>query len=135
METVVSKLRGTRQLVAKQGGAFVTRARKAGHTFVEETAAAGGDLVGVARDEARRWRRFTLQRVAHAQTGILSVTRLPAIERRLLEQVDDALRAIDERIQARLATLTAEPNPKARPTAKPSKSTARKSKVAAPLAA
>lgn len=135
METVISKLRGTGQHVAKHSSTFFSRARKAGRVFIEETAAAGGDFAGFARDEVRRWQQFALRRVTTTRTAIVGVSAVPAIERQLLTQVDHALVVLESRVQARLSTLAKKPRRKARLGAKATKKAGARKPRSAPLLA
>jgi len=109
VETVASRLQETGQHFVKQGDAFVARTKDASVAFLGETRDAGLVLVGTVRTEAKRWRRFATQRATVLQGQVQGTVRtalsLPAVERALLTQVDEALRAIDARVRARLAQI------------------------------
>jgi uncharacterized membrane protein len=112
VETVASRLQETGHQIVKQGDVFVTRTRDAGVAFLGETRDAGRQIVVTARTEAKRWRRFATQRASQLQGDVRSMLSLPAVERALLSQVDETLRALDARVRARLAHLERKPAPK-----------------------
>jgi hypothetical protein len=116
VDTVATKLQETGQHIAKQRNAFVTRTRQAGTAFVGETRDASLELFGAFRTEAKRWRRFATQRAARVQSDVRAVLSLPAVERALLAQVDETLRALDARVRSRLAQLERKPEPPPKPT-------------------
>jgi hypothetical protein len=133
VDTVASRLQETGQHIAKQHQAFLARTREAGAAFFGETRQASVQLIGAVRTEARRWRRFATQRAAKVQTDVRSALSVPSMERALLTQVDGTLRALDERVRARLARLERTPAPKpARRNAGKTNGRARKAKPALP---
>jgi hypothetical protein len=137
VETVASKLQETGEHIAKQRSAFITRTRDAGTAFFGETRDAGLQLIGAVRTEAKRWRRYATQRAVKVQSDVRAVLSLPAVERALLTQVDETLRALDTRVRNRLSQLERKQAPKvtrkvaATPSSK-SNGRARKSKPALP---
>jgi hypothetical protein len=137
VETVASKLQETGQHISKQRDAFITRTRDASTAFFGETRDAGLQLIGAVRTEAKRWRRYATQRAAKVQSGVRAALSLPAVERALLTQVDETLRALDTRVRNRLSQLEPKEAPEtprkaaATPASK-SKGRARKSKPALP---
>lgn len=140
METVASRLQETGQHIAKQGDAFVARTKGAGAAFLGETREAGGLLAVAVRTEAKRWRRFATQRATALQGQLGGTVRvawsLPAVERALLTQVDETLRAIDARVRARLSRIAqleaGKPPAKLPKKSGTGKSRARKAKPALP---
>jgi hypothetical protein len=105
MDTVATKLHETGLQLARQRNAFVSRTREAGQAFVNEAYDAGRQLVGAVQTEARRWRRFAVQRTAQLRGEARTAFSLPAVERSVLSQVDQTLRAASARVRTRLAEL------------------------------
>jgi uncharacterized membrane protein len=136
METVATRIHESGLQLARQRDAFLTRTRTAGEAFLGETRDAGRQLVGAMQTEARRWRRFAIQRTTQLRTGAQTALSLPAFERSLLSQVDGTLRALDARVRARLAQLEDKPRKSSRKAEgrKPA-SRARKSKQTLPALA
>ncbi len=95
MDSVVSKIQETGQHTAKKTDALFARTRDAGEAFLDEVRGAGKDLVVFVRTEAKGWRRFLTQRTSQLKVEARGLFAVPAVERRLLAQVDGALRAID----------------------------------------
>jgi len=112
METLVSKLQETRQQVSTQRDALVTRARDASESFVTETRGASRDLAGFMGREAKRWRRFLVQRASVLKDEVRGSLSIPAIERRVLVRVDRSLRSLDARVRDRIAELSGKPTRK-----------------------
>ena len=81
------------------------RAREAGEAFVVETRDAGRQFVSALQTEARRWRRYTMQRTAQLRGEARAAFSLPRVETSVLSQVDLTLRAVTSRVRARLADL------------------------------
>src|SRR5258708_2557187 len=97
VEPIVSMLQETGQHVAQQRTALVSRARDTGR-----------ELVRFVQSEARRWKRYARARSERLTNGVLEVrdSLAPkAIERQLLEGVDEALVAIETRVRGRLKRL------------------------------
>jgi hypothetical protein len=105
METVSTRLQGTGHQIVKHGDAFVTRTIDAGAAFLVETRAAGFELFGAVRSEARRWRRFATQRATTLQGDLWKGFHGGSVERAVLEQVDGTLKAVDAVVRARLTEL------------------------------
>ncbi len=116
MDTVSTRIHESALQLARQRDAFVERALSAGAAFLGETRDAGRQLVGAVQGEAKRWRRFAIQRTAQLRGEAQSALSLPAFERSLLSQVDGTLRALDVRVRARLARLETKPAKNARKT-------------------
>ncbi|MGH7297428.1 MAG: hypothetical protein ACRELB_21005 [Polyangiaceae bacterium] len=133
METIAARFQDTGHQIVKQGDAFVSRAREASIVFIGETRDAGLELFGAVRAEAKRWRRFAGQRAGALQSGLRNGLSLPAVERVVLTQVDETLKAIDSLVRVRLAQLERKPKAKAAKKTKGAKAQgARKSKAALP---
>lgn len=105
MDTVATRLHETGQQLARQRNAFVSRTREASQSFVTEAYDAGRQLVGAVQTEARRWRRFAIQRTTQLRGEARGALSLPAVERTVLTQVDQTLRAASARVRSRLAEL------------------------------
>lgn len=107
METLTTKLDGTRRHLIAETGALFTRTRHAGTAFVLETRRAGAAFARAARSEARGWARYLrTQRPAAARARVLGELR-PALERRVLTRVDLAITTVGQRVRARLQELPA----------------------------
>ena len=133
MESVVSKIQETGQHTAKKTDALFARTRDAGEAFFDEVKGAGRDLVVFVRTEAKGWRRFLTHATSQLQGEAKAILSVPAVERRLLAQVDGALRTLDAKVRARLLSL--EKGKRATRRAPPKRKTvARKTKSATPSA-
>lgn len=115
MENLATKLDGTARHLIDEGQALYARTRDAGQVFVTETEKASAVFLKAARTEARSWAR-ALRRTRGGLTPAAVARLRPALERRVLTQVDAALTAAAERVRARLVQL--EPPPVRRKPAK-----------------
>lgn len=133
METIAARFQDTGHQIVKQGDAFVSRTREASVVFLGETREAGLQLVGAVRSEAKRWRRFAGQRASALQGGLRHGLSLPVVERAVLAQVDETLKALDSLVRARLAELERKPKGKSSKKGKSARSqSTRKVKTALP---
>ncbi len=105
MDSVVSKIQETGQNTVKKADAVVARTLEAGETFLGELSGVRRDIGLFVRGEAKTWRRFFVQRATQLRTEAKTFLAAPAVERRVLAQVDGALRAIDGKVRARLTAL------------------------------
>ena len=135
MDTVANRLQETGQQLARQGNAFVSRTREAGEALVVETRDAGRQLVGALETEVRRWRRYAAQRTAQLRGEARSAFSLPAVEKTVLSQVDQTLRAVSARVRARLAELEKPRKSARKPAGRKSAPRARKSRQHLPALA
>jgi hypothetical protein len=135
MDTVANRLQETGQQLARQGTAFVSRTREAGQALVVETRDAGRQLVGAVQIEAKRWRRYAVQRTAQLRGEARTAFSLPAVERSVLTQVDQTLRVVSSRVRSRLAELEKPGKPDRKPARRKGAPRARKSRQHLPALA
>jgi hypothetical protein len=139
MESVATRIHESSNQLARQRSAFVSRTREAGVTFLGETRDAGRQLVGAVQSEAKRWKRFATQRADQLRAGAKTALSIPAVERSILTQVDDVLKALDARVRSRIAELEGKPRKalRSKPATTPTKGSprTRKSKQTLPAIA
>ena len=105
MDSVASKIQETGHHAAKRTDAIFSRTREAGEALLDEVRGVGDEVVAFVRAETKGWKRFFSQRATQIQTETRSLLSVPALEKRVLTQVDATLRTIDAKVRARLTEL------------------------------
>jgi hypothetical protein len=105
MITIASMFRETGRHVARRQSSVAGHTRRVGQAVLGETRFVGREISALVRLEATRWRRFVA-------VGARTLFAPRAFERRVLVQVDAALRTLDARVRGRLDEVEAVAAPK-----------------------